>query len=34
MDADWFTSLGAMQEDGGSPRSDSFEEFILILLTI
>lgn len=33
MDADSFTSLEGMQEDGGSPRSDSFDELILILLS-
>lgn len=34
MDADSFTSLDGTQEDGGSLTSESFEEFILILLTI
>lgn len=34
MDADSFTSLEGTQEDGGSPRSDSFDELILTLLLI
>lgn len=33
MDADSFTSLEGMREDGGSPRSDSFDELILIFLS-
>lgn len=33
MDADSFTSLEGMREDGGSPRSDSFDELILIVLS-